>query len=110
MNQDESLTNIQSLDERVSEDVKELDAILNDGKDDSTEPPVIENGADHEEPVKKKSKKRTFLFTVLFIVANVAAILVTALLDFGGQDGIQPFSSVWGVFKENGVYALIALC
>ena len=66
--------------------------------------------ADLEDKSKAKSPTKKFLLTVLFVLINAVAIMATALMDFGGKNDIEPFSTVWGIFKENGVYALIALC
>ena len=69
--------------------------------------------AEHEEFVpaedepKAKSPTKKFLLTASFILINVVAILATALMDFGGKEHVEPFSEVWGIFKQNGIYALI---
>lgn len=62
----------------------------------------------NDKPTRKRFSKKA-LFTVLFVLFNVVAILVTALLDFTGQDDVQPIETVLGTFAENYKYGLIAL-
>ena len=61
-----------------------------------------------EEPKSKSVSKKAAL-TILFIAVNVIAIMVTALIDFGGQGDVVPFTEVMGTFGENFIYGLIAL-
>ena len=63
-----------------------------------------------EESPKQKSFSKKILLTAVFVLVNAVAIMATALMDFGGQNEVEPFSSVWHVFfVENWNYALIAL-
>jgi len=81
------------IDEKTKQDIDEQKKIV----------------APSDDEPKAKSPTKKVLFTVLFVLINAVAILATALMDFGGKEDVAPFSSVWGIFKQNGVYALIAL-
>ena len=61
------------------------------------------------ETPKAKSFSKKALVTILFVLVNAVAILAVALMEFAGQESIEPFSNVWGIFKQNFVYGAIAL-
>lgn len=67
------------------------------------------------EPLKTKNASKKWLVALLFIAVNILAILLTAIMEFIGDEHPINISKVWGTFMENWVWgiaaiALIALC
>ena len=66
--------------------------------------PVSDN-----EALKTKSASKKWLIALLFITVNLLAILLTAVIEFIGDEQPIHISKVWGTFMQNWVWAVGAL-
>ncbi len=58
----------------------------------------------------EKKKKRSYIWKILFVAVNIAAVVVIATVDFGGGTSTVPLSDALSILGRNWPYLVLAIC